>query len=93
VADVVEQSGDLDVQAHGILELELIHHARSDMVGTEGVPKSGVLGTGVHLPGKAHLLDSPQPLEGAGIEDLRERAVLSNEFHQPVHRIPENAIV
>ena len=58
----------------------------------EGMPKARVFGAGVDLPGKAHLLDSPQALKRSGIEDGGERAVLAYKLHESVHGIPEDSI-
>ncbi len=56
------------MQSDGIFELESFDHQRGHVVGPEGMAKTRVLRAGVDLPGKAHLLDAPQPLEGPGLE-------------------------
>lgn len=93
MADVVEQRRDLDVAGEGGRQLEAAGHALCDVEGTKRMAEPRVLRTRIDQPREAHLLDPAQPLHGAGVEQVRDRAVLALELDQAMDRIAEHAVL
>lgn len=93
VPDVVQQRGDLHVPRERRIELEPPGHALRDMEGAERMPEARVLRARIHEPRKAHLLDAPQPLDGRGLEQFGERAILALELDEAMHRVAKDAVL